>query len=246
MNRKNSLKKGSIDLIRKASRRHGKKIVYSCSFGAEDMVLLDLICKSSPGMRIITLDTGRLPQATHDLMDECRGHYGIDIDIIFPDRTEVEEMVNSRGSNLFYHSVENRKLCCEIRKVRPLRRALQGMEAWITGITRDQSKDRGQMQAVEDDSVFGLIKYNPLIEWTLQDVWAYIRANGVPYSRLHDKHYASIGCEPCTRAITEGEDPRAGRWWWEEKGDAAAECGLHMDPVRSPGDKNEQSGRSDE
>jgi len=245
MNRKNSLKKGSIDLIRKASSRHGKKIVYSCSFGAEDMVLLDLICKSSPGIRIITLDTGRLPQATHDLMDKCRGRYGIDIDIIFPDTAEVEEMVNSRGNNLFYHSVENRKLCCEIRKVRPLRRALQGMEAWITGITRYQSMDRGHMQAIEDDPVFGLIKYNPLIEWTWQDVWDYIRANGVPYNRLHDEHYASIGCEPCTRAITAGEDLRAGRWWWEE-GDAAAECGLHMDPVRPPRDKNEQSGGSDE
>jgi phosphoadenosine phosphosulfate reductase len=229
---RSDLQDQSIQLLRLAVRRHGSKLAYPCSFGAEGMVLVDLISRHTPGIRIVTLDTGRLPQATYDLIDECRNHYNIDIEVICPDAHEVEEMVRRRGLNLFYHSVENRKLCCEIRKVRPLRRALRGMEAWITGRTRDQSKDRRDMQAIEDDPVFGLIKYNPLIEWGWQDVWDYIRAHDVPYNRLHDEHYVSIGCEPCTRPITVGEDPRAGRWWWEQEEHAAAECGLHMNPIQ--------------
>lgn len=229
----------SVDLLRQARDRHGDKLVYPCSFGAEGMVLIDLICRHTAGIRIVTLDTGRLPQATHDLIDACRKHYGIAIEMLYPDAGEVGEMVRDHGSNLFLNSVEKRKLCCEIRKVRPLRRALKGMDAWITGRTRDQSKERRDMRRIEEDSVFGLIKYNPLIEWTWQGIWDYIRAHHVPYSRLHDQHFVSIGCEPCTRAISVGEDPRAGRWWWEQEEGSAAECGLHMDPVRRSGNNHE-------
>jgi len=175
----------------------------------------------------MTLDTGRLPQATYELMQKMREHYGIDLEIMFPDQNEVEAMVRERGVNLFYHSVENRKLCCGIRKVHPLKRALTGMEAWITGRRRDQSENRAVVQPVEDDPVFGLIKYNPMLDWTESDIWAYIREHDVPYNRLHDEHYVSIGCESCTRAIAAGEDPRAGRWWWENE-DTLAECGLHV------------------
>lgn len=220
----------AVQLLRQAKARHGDKLVYPCSLGAEGVVLIDLICRYAPGIRIVTLDTGRLPQATYELMDAVRKRYAIDLEVVMPLAEEVEEMVRQHGVNLFYDSVENRKLCCEVRKVRPLRRALAGMEAWITGRRCEQSAERAGMNAIEDDAVFGLIKYNPLLHWTWQQVWEHIHAFDVPYNRLHDEHYVSIGCEPCTRAITIGEDPRAGRWWWERE--TAAECGLHVSPIK--------------
>jgi len=222
-----TLIESTVALLRQARDKHGDRLIYPCALGSEGMVQIDLICKHVPGIRMMTLDTGRLPQATYVLMDRVREHYGTDLEIIFPDRNEVEAMVREYGVNLFYHSVENRKLCCDLRKVNPLRRTMAGMEAWITGRHRDQSENRAAVQPVEHDPVFGLVKYNPMLDWTENDIRSYIREHDVPYNRLHDEHYVSIGCECCTRAITVGEDPRAGRWWWENE-DTLAECGLHV------------------
>lgn len=227
-----ALVEDTVALLQQAGDKHGKRLIYPCAFGSEGMVQIDLICKHAPGIRIMTLDTGRLPQSTYELIDKTRAHYGIDLEIMFPDADEVETMVREQGVNLFYHSVENRKLCCRIRKVNPLRRALAGMEAWITGRRRDQSAHRSDIQFVEHDPVFGLTKYNPILDWTENDIWAYIREHDVPYNRLHDEHYVSIGCDCCTRAITVGEDPRAGRWWWENE-DTLAECGLHVSSLKT-------------
>ncbi len=227
-----SLIEPTVALLRRARKKHGDRLIYPCAMGSEGVVQIDLICRHAPGIRIMTLDTGRLPQATYDLMDKVREHYGIDLEIMFPDRSEVETMVREHGLNLFYHSVEYRKLCCGIRKVNPLRRALTGMEAWITGRRREQSESRAAIEPVEDDPVFGLIKYNPMLDWREDDIWRYIRQNDVPYNRLHDAHYVSIGCECCTRAVTAGEDPRAGRWWWENE-DTLAECGLHVSSLNA-------------
>jgi len=223
----------TIAWLKEAEAKYAPKIVFACSFGAEDVVLFDLIARHAPKIRIVTLDTGRLPQQTYDVMDACRERYGLDIEAFFPDANDVEKMVREKGLNLFYHSIENRKLCCEIRKVRPLKRALAGCEAWVTGLRREQAASRAEMHAVEDDKSFGIKKYNPLIEWTEKDVWNYIRGNDVPYNKLHDQFYPSIGCAPCTRSVTVGEDPRSGRWWWENE-DAVAECGLHVSPIGKP------------
>ncbi len=221
----------SIELLKQAEDQYAPGLVFACSFGAEDVVLVDLIGRHASGIQIITLDTGRLPQPTYDVMDACREKYGVDIKVCFPDAAEVEQMVRGQGVNLFYHAVENRKRCCEIRKIHPLRRALAGKRAWITGLRRDQSDSRQEMAAIEDDDFFGLKKFNPLIEWTENEVWDYIRKFDVPYNALHDQHYPSIGCLPCTRAITVGEDLRSGRWWWEHE-EGVAECGLHASPIK--------------
>jgi phosphoadenosine phosphosulfate reductase len=221
----------SIKLLKQAQDQFAPDLVFACSFGAEDVVLIDLISKYAPSIQIITLDTGRLPQATYDVMDTCRAKYGVNIQVYFPDASEVEQMVAEHGLNLFYHSVENRKRCCGIRKIHPLRRALEGKKAWVTGVRRQQADSRQDMVAVEDDNFFGLKKFNPLIEWTEDEIWAYIREFDVPYNALHDQHYPSIGCLPCTRPITVGEDPRSGRWWWEHE-DGVAECGLHASPIK--------------
>jgi phosphoadenosine phosphosulfate reductase len=223
----------TIKLLKQAQDQFTPDLVFACSFGAEDMVLIDLISKHAPSIQIITLDTGRLPQATYDVMDACRTKYGIKIQVYFPDANEVEQMVAERGLNLFYHSVENRKHCCEIRKIHPLRRALKGKNAWVTGLRRQQADSRQDMAAVEDDDFFSLKKFNPLIEWTEDEIWAYIRKFDVPYNTLHDQHYPSIGCLPCTRSITVGEDPRSGRWWWEHE-HSVSECGLHANPISKP------------
>jgi phosphoadenosine phosphosulfate reductase len=225
----------SIKLLKQAEDQFAPDLVFACSFGAEDVVLIDLISKHAPSIQIITLDTGRLPQPTYAVMDACRAKYGINIQIYFPDADEVEQMVNEHGLNLFYHSVENRKRCCGIRKIHPLRRALEGKKAWLTGVRREQADSRQDMAAVEDDDFFGLKKFNPLIEWSEDEVWAYIRKFDVPYNALHDQHYPSIGCLPCTRSVTVGEDPRSGRWWWERE-EGVAECGLHASPISKASD----------
>ncbi len=221
----------SIGLLQQAADEYASELVFACSFGAEDVVLIDLISKHVPSIQIITLDTGRLPQATYDVMDACREKYALAIKVYFPDATEVETMVRESGLNLFYKSVENRKHCCAIRKIHPLKRALANQKAWITGLRREQADSRQEMMAVENDAFFGIQKFNPLIEWTEDEVWDYIRTYNVPYNALHDQHYPSIGCEPCSRSITVGEDPRSGRWWWERE-DAVAECGLHASPIK--------------
>jgi len=221
----------AVNLLKLAKESHGDALVYPCSMGLEGSVMVDLICRNGLDIPIMTLDTGRLPQATYDVISAFEERYGIRVQVLFPDCHEVEAMVREHGVNLFRRSVELRKSCCEIRKVRPLMRALDGKQAWITGRRRQQSKGRSDLQSVETDPVYGLKKYNPLLEWSLNDVEEYVRANDLPYNRLHDAHYQSIGCECCTRAISVGEDERAGRWWWEND-DNAAECGLHVMSIK--------------
>jgi len=223
----------AVSLLREAKDRHGDKLMYSCSLGSQGLVLIDLIHRHHLEIRIVTLDTGRLPQATYDLMDDVRERYGNVLDILIPDSNAVQSMVQKYGVNLFRQSVANRKLCCEIRKLRPLEKALDGMEAWITGRRKDQAKNRAEIKSVEDDPVYGLKKYNPMRNLTEKDVWEYIREHDLPYNKLHDEFYVSIGCECCTRAVSVGEDPRAGRWWWENK-DTLAECGLHVSSLKAP------------
>jgi phosphoadenosine phosphosulfate reductase len=177
-------------------------------------------------MKIVTLDTGRLFQETYDLLDITRKKYGLPIEVSFPDAVDVEEMVNKHGINLFYDSIEKRKLCCFIRKTEPLTSALTGMDAWICGLRRDQSVTRQKISIVEWDDIQKKIKVNPLADWGLEQVWDYIHENKIPYNTLHDKGFPSIGCLPCTRAVLQGEDIRAGRWWWESPENR--ECGLHQ------------------
>jgi phosphoadenosine phosphosulfate reductase len=200
------------------------------SLGAEDMVLTDLVARHAPGISIFTLDTGRLNPETYDLLAKVQALYNPKlkqpIQIYYPQSAAIEAYVNSNGVNAFYQSIELRKSCCGIRKVEPLKRALAGWKAWIAGLRRQQSDARANLAEQEWDEGHGLTKFNPLVEWSEQEIWEYIRAHDLPYNALHDKHYPSIGCAPCTRAIAIGEDTRAGRWWWEQE--AAKECGLHV------------------
>ena len=203
---------------------------FANSFGAEDMVLTDMIARGFRGIEIFTLDTGRLPEETFRLMAEVKARYGVAIEVYFPRSSAVEEYVAAHGPNAFYDSIELRKRCCHVRKVEPLQRALRDKRAWITGMRREQSVTRNGLRESEYDAANGLQKFGPLAEWTRQDVWTYIREHDTPYNALHDKGYASIGCAPCTRAITAGEDERAGRWWWEQPENR--ECGLHPKKVK--------------
>ena len=203
-------------------------IALASSFGAEDLALIDMMVKINPQARVFTLDTGRLHQETYDIMDLVRARYGIDLEVFYPNTEAVESMVRQHGLNLFYRDVELRKMCCGVRKVEPLGRALRGLDAWITGLRRDQAATRGEVPKVDRDTANGgLLKINPLADWTWEQVWAYMRENEVPYNLLHDRGFPSIGCEPCTRAVEPGEDPRAGRWWWEQE-EGKKECGLHQ------------------
>jgi phosphoadenosine phosphosulfate reductase len=199
---------------------------FANSFGAEDVVVTDLIARHAPSIEIFTLDTGRLPEATHLLMRELADRYDLPIRVFYPDGADLEAYTAAHGANAFFDSVELRKECCNLRKVRVLHRALAGKRAWVTGLRREQSPTRTAISGNEFDHEFGLQKFNPLYDWTRKEVWAYIREHDLPYNTLHDDGYASIGCAPCTRAITVGEDERAGRWWWEDP--ASKECGLHV------------------
>jgi phosphoadenosine phosphosulfate reductase len=201
------------------------------SFGAEDMVVLDLIARDGLGIEIFTLDTGRLPKETHALIADVRKRYGLRINVFQPWPDSVEAYIEQHGVDGFYEGVEQRKACCAVRKVEPLSRALARKKAWITGLRREQSDTRAELPDNEFDAVHGLWKFSPLADWTEDDVWAYLRGNRIPYNSLHDKGYPSIGCEPCTRAVKKGEHPRAGRWWWEQDG-ARKECGLHEIPIK--------------
>jgi phosphoadenosine phosphosulfate reductase len=203
--------------------------VLASSFGAEDMVLIDVIARNALPIGIFTLDTGRLPEQTLSLVDRVRDRYVLPVDVYSPDPARLEPFVRTNGVNAFYQSIELRKACCAIRKTEPLARALAGKKAWITGLRRDQSITRSDTPYEEHDAEHGLAKFNPLVDWTEDDVWAYIRAHGVPYNALHDQGYRSIGCAPCTRAVEPGEDVRAGRWWWENP--EHKECGLHRRPA---------------
>lgn len=201
------------------------RIALASSMAGEDQVLTDMVSRLDPGVKIFTLDTGRLPEETYELIDRTRRHYGIDIKMFFPEHSDVEPLT-ANGPNPFFESVEQRKRCCSVRKVKPLKRALAGLDVWICGLRREQSPTREHLEPVQWDSQFGLIKLSPLAEWTIEQVWDYIRRNNVPYNALHDKGYTSIGCAPCTRAIRAGEHVRDGRWWWELP--AHKECGLHL------------------
>ncbi|VFJ14093.1 Thioredoxin-dependent 5'-adenylylsulfate reductase [Candidatus Nitrosocosmicus franklandus] len=215
------------DILSLSLKTFAPKIALASSFGAEDVVVIDLMYNAvGDKTRVFTLDTGRLNPETYDVMDKIRKKYSISIETIFPDYLEVEKMVTENGVNLMYDSVEKRKLCCRVRKVNPLGRMLKTLDAWITGLRRDQTSTRSAIKKVElDASNNNIIKINPIADWTNDMVWDYVKKNNIPYNKLHDKGYPSIGCAPCTRAVKPGEDLRAGRWWWEN--DFHKECGLH-------------------
>ena len=219
-------------LLERAQREYAPA-TFASSLGVEDMVLTDLIAKRFPGIEIFTLDTGRLPEETHQLMQRVNEHYRVKLRVYAPDGSALEQHLAEHGANAFYRSVELRKLCCHVRKVEPLRRALTGKRAWITGLRRDQAASRTELMVESYDSDNGLYKFNPLADWKQAEVWDYIRRFEVPYNALHDRGYPSIGCAPCTRAITVGEDIRAGRWWWENA--EGKECGLHVRPALKEG-----------
>jgi phosphoadenosine phosphosulfate reductase len=221
----------AVALLSRVARDHAPAALAS-SFGAEDMVLIDLVARHALSIEILTLDTGRLPDATHAQIDRVRERYGLAIRVLHPDAAALEAFVASNGSNGFYRSVELRRACCAIRKSVPLARGLAGMRGWITGQRRAQSITRADLTVEEFDGERGIPKFNPLADWSEADVWHYLRSNAVPYHPLHDQGYPSIGCAPCTRAIEPGEDLRAGRWWWEQP--EHRECGLHRRPIDVP------------
>ena len=200
--------------------------VFANSFGAEDMLLTDLIARYFPNIEIFTLDTGRLPEETYALIQTVRDQYHINIKAYFPEAAAVESYIAQNGPNGFYQSVELRKRCCYIRKVEPLRRALTGKRAWVTGMRREQAITRDGLSISQFDAEHAIQKFNPLCDWSNAEVWSYLKQHDVPYNKLHDHFYPSIGCAPCTRAITPGEDIRSGRWWWENPD--SKECGLHV------------------
>lgn len=217
--------KSATEVISFFLDKYQHKIAFASSMGAEDQVITHLIANISKPIRVFTLDTGRLFPETFDLIDKTQKRYKIDLEVYFPKSSEVQDMVNSKGINLFYESIDNRKQCCNIRKIEPLQRALKEIHVWICGLRKEQSPTRTEMQVVEWDSFNNLLKINPLIDWTEKEIWDYINKYSIPYNTLHDKGFNSIGCQPCTRAIIEGEDSRAGRWWWENS--ETKECGLH-------------------
>ncbi len=214
-----------IDLLKSAANTC-PAITFANSFGAEDMVLTDIINKAQLPIEIFSLDTGRLPAETYTLMSEVEKQYATKPVIFFPRHETVEDYVRTNGINAFYESIELRKACCHMRKVEPLKRALKDKQAWVTGMRAEQASTRASLPTQEFDDSNQLEKFNPLSDWTEKEVWAYIRMYNVPYNALHDQFYPSIGCAPCTRAVAMGEDVRAGRWWWEDPQNK--ECGLHV------------------
>ncbi len=218
---------GPEDVLRWADKTFGDRAVQMSSFGLEDVALYEMYWRINDRARIMTLDTLRLPTETYTLFDQFQLRYRVEIETQYPDLEAVRAMIKKRGFNLFYKGIENRKMCCGVRKVDPLNKALATVDAWITGLRRDQGMDRGSIDIVEWDEPHSNYKINPLANWTFEQVREYVDANAVPYNELHDKGYPSLGCAPCTRAIEPGEDIRAGRWWWEADPDAK-ECGLHI------------------
>jgi phosphoadenosine phosphosulfate reductase len=214
------------ELLRHFLSAYKDRIALASSLGAEDQVLTHIVLSIRPDARIFILDTGRLHGETYDLMDRTMKQYGMRYEFLFPEAADVEEMESVHGPNHFYDSVENRKQCCIIRKVKPLRRVLSTLDVWITGLRKGQAVTRNTLEKIEWDKANGLVKLNPLADWSEERVWQTIREHDIPYNKLHDKGYPSIGCAPCTRAIKPGEDIRAGRWWWETP--EQKECGLHM------------------
>lgn len=217
--------RSAAEVLAWAARTFEGSVTLASSLGAEDQVLVAMIAASRLSIPVFTLDTGRMFNESYDLMERTERELGVRIEPYVPDREAVEQMIRDEGINLFYRSVELRKRCCGVRKVEPLRRALAGKRAWITGLRRAQSVTRRNADAVEWDAANGLYKINPLVEWSDEEVWSYIRSHDVPYNALHDRGFPSIGCAPCTRAVAPGDDPRSGRWWWELP--EHRECGLH-------------------
>ena len=224
------------EILSWALKNFHPNVALSCSFGApEGLAVLDMMHRIDPGSRVFVLDTGRMHQATYDLIDRVRDRYDKQVEVVFPLAEDLEQMVRSKGLNLFYESVEKRQLCCRIRKVEPLEQHLAGLDAWVSGLRRDQGVTRGETPKLEIDSAHGgIVKVNPIADWTLEQVLQYVEAHDVPTNRLHRAGYPSVGCAPCSRAIAPGDDPRAGRWWWETP--ETRECGIHVD------EENEGSG----
>ncbi len=217
----------SLDLparLRLLAEQFPGRVAFSTSLGQEDQVITDAIWRDDLPIRVFTLDTGRLFEQTHALIDATCARYGKTMEVFFPDTAEVEALVGTKGHFSFRESVEERKACCHLRKVRPLARALRDVDVWITGLRREQSPNRQAMRILEWDEGYGLLKCNPLIDWSTAEMLACLERHGVPDNPLHREGFVSIGCAPCTRAIAPGEDPRAGRWWWET---SKKECGLH-------------------
>ena len=219
-------KRVQVLALLKAASAEFSAITFANSYGAEDMVLTDIIMKEQLPIEIFSLDTGRLPAETYTLMGEVETTYDTKPVVFFPKHEAVEQYVRTEGINAFYESIELRKACCHMRKVEPLQRALAGKQAWVTGMRAEQAATRASLPTREFDAGNQLEKFNPLSDWTEKEVWAYIRLYSVPYNALHDQFYPSIGCAPCTRAVAMGEDIRAGRWWWEDP--TSKECGLHV------------------
>lgn len=216
------------EILSWAVRNFHPRMALSASFGApEGIAVLHMLHRIEPGTRVFVLDTGRMHQATYDLIDRIRDRFGKQIEVVFPDATAVQRMVSEHGMNLFFESPEKRQLCCRLRKVDPMRRFVVGLDAYVTGLRRDQNANRSDAAKVAvDRSYGGVVKVNPLADWSHDDVWQYVRRYDLPVNRLHSQGYPSVGCAPCSRAIAPGDDPRAGRWWWEQ--DGLKECGLHV------------------
>jgi phosphoadenosine phosphosulfate reductase len=212
------------ELLGSTLARYGR-LVYSNSLGAEAMVLTDIVWSHLPQIEVFTIDTGRLHEETYELLERLQRRYQRRIRVVCPDAVALERLIARQGVNGFYGSLEARLECCRVRKVEPFRRAIAGFPAWITGVRREQSAGRAHGQALEWDAEHGLYKLSPLLDWSEEQVWQYIRLHGLPYNSLHDRHFSSIGCSPCTRALQPGESRRAGRWWWERP--ESRECGLH-------------------
>ena len=229
---------GLLDAIRLVTELFPGQVVFSSSLGQEDQVLTDIVFKNNLPVKIFTIDTGRLFNETYELLDRTTARYKKPLHVYFPEATDVEEFVATKGINSFYESVDNRKECCHIRKVKPLNRALGGAKVWMTGLRAEQSDNRQKMSMIEWSEEKQLYKFNPLINWSYDEMIDYIKKHNVPYNPLHDKGFISIGCAPCTRAIEPGEDARAGRWWWET---SQKECGLHGDRIIKESSKENSS-----
>ena len=217
--------KTEVEALRLLSELFPGQVAFSSSLGYEDQVITDMILANGIDIRIFTLDTGRMFPESYTTLQKTNNRYDTKLEVFFPQSAGVEKLLTEKGPLSFYESVENRKECCFIRKVEPLNRALKGVKVWVTGIRAEQSNNRTGMQAIEWDGGHDLFKYNPLLAWSFDEVKQYVKAHNVPYNPLHDKGFVSIGCAPCTRAVLEGEDFRAGRWWWEDE--SKKECGLH-------------------
>ncbi len=217
----------AVEAMAWVEQRFGASAAIASSFGLEDVVLLELAAKHAPSVKVFTLDTGRLPVETYELMEKLRERYGLRFETYFPDTAAVEALTTKKGYFSFRDSIENRKECCGVRKVEPLSRALKGRQAWVTGLRREQSVTRAAVELVEQDAGHGGIwKVNPLAAWSEAQCWDFVKANHLPVNKLHAQGYPSIGCAPCTRAVKPGEDLRAGRWWWESPDHK--ECGIHL------------------